>query len=54
MGTFLAAYLVIWLALALYVHRLTARQRQIESQLQTLRQQMEESDDRDRAPSSAA
>jgi len=41
MGTFVAAYAVVWLALAAYVARLGLRQRRLEQTLDQLRLQGE-------------
>jgi len=34
MGTFVAGYLIVWLAVVLYVARLGRRQRQLQEQLE--------------------
>jgi CcmD family protein len=41
MGTFVTAYLAVWLAVMLYVVRLGARQRRLERKLKTLQLQFD-------------
>ena len=43
MGTLIAAYAIMWLAVALYVARLGYAQRRLETRLQSLLIQIEES-----------
>lgn len=47
MGVFVTAYLAVWLAVALYVQRLAARQSRIEEDLNALRLQIEQSEGQD-------
>ena len=54
MDTFIVAYSVVWLAVALYVYRLGARQRRLEEDLQRLRLQIEQSEIEDAPLSKAA
>jgi len=43
MGTFVTAYVSVWLAVLLYVVRLGARQRRLEQNLKALQSQLDES-----------
>ena len=53
MDTFVAAYLLVWLAVLLYVARLGARQRRLLRDLKALQRQLEESE-RSESPDSRA
>ncbi len=54
MGTFIAAYLAVWLAVMLYVVRLGARQRRLEENLQALEARLAQTRDREEPTSKAA
>ena len=54
MGTFVAGYLIVWLAVVLYVARLGRRQRQLQEQLETLQSAWQAQEDRGEARSKAA
>ena len=54
MGTFVTAYLAVWLAVLLYVVRLGARQRRLERSLRALETRLEEPGRSEEPPSKAA
>jgi CcmD family protein len=54
MGTFVTAYLMVWLAVAIYVYRMGERQRRLEKELALLQRRIDESDTRDEEYSQAA
>lgn len=54
MGTFVTAYLAVWLAVLLYVVRLGARQRRLERSLRALESQLDEPEIPEEPPSKAA
>jgi CcmD family protein len=54
MGTFVAGYLIVWLAVVLYVARLGRRQRQLQSQFETFQSAWQVQQDRGEARSKAA
>ena len=56
MVTFAAAYLIVWLAVVLYVVRLERRQRSLVQTIQTLRSQLQDApqDTQERRVSKAA
>jgi len=54
MGTFVAAYAAVWLAVVLYVARLGAQQRQLARSVEGLQLRLEQRDAEQRSPSVAA
>jgi CcmD family protein len=54
MGTFVAGYLIVWLAVVVYVARLGRRQRQLRAQLEALQSAWQTQEDRGEARSKAA
>ncbi len=56
MGTFVVAYVVVWLAVALYVVRLGAAQRRIQRAIESLQAQWDrdEAENAEDSPSKAA
>ena len=45
MGTFVAAYMAVWLSVLLYVARLGVRQRQLAQDLESLQLQLDRAED---------
>jgi CcmD family protein len=43
MGSLIAAYVAVWLAVAFYVYRLDERQRRLDKDIELLKQRVEES-----------
>jgi CcmD family protein len=54
MGTFVAGYLIVWLAVVLYVARLGRRQRQLQEQIDAFQSTWQAPEDRGEARSKAA
>ncbi len=54
MGMFVAAYLVVWLAVVLYVARLGVHQRRLLDTVETIRSELERSTDDPGHPESMA
>ena len=54
MGTFVAAYLALWIAVAVYVFWLGVRQRQLRRAIEALELQLEQSEDQNLPASTAA
>ncbi len=54
MGTFMTAYLVVWLAVVLFVGRLGVRQHRLQRALDALRQQMQHESSHSEPPAKAA
>lgn len=54
MGTFVAGYLIVWLAVVLYVARLGRRQRRLQEELEALKSAWQAQEDTGEARSKAA
>jgi len=54
MTNFIAAYVIVWLAVVLYVTRLGARQRRLYRSLEDLKSQLDSQHTQERPPSVAA
>lgn len=54
MATFTTAYVIVWLAVALYVVRLAHGQRQLLGKIERLHSRLEEADEKDIRSSKAA
>lgn len=54
MGTFVAAYLIVWFAVVVYIARLGRRQRQLQSQFETFQSAWQAHEDRGESRSKAA
>ncbi len=54
MGTFVAAYLIVWLAVALYVLRLGAGQRRLRQTIEALQWRLDRCEDPEDQASRAA
>jgi CcmD family protein len=54
MGTFMTAYLAVWLAVVIYVGRLGVRQRRLQQTLDALQQRMQHEADKCEPPAKSA
>lgn len=54
MGTFMAAYLAVWLAVVLYVGRMGVRQRCLQQTLDALQERMQHEADKREPPAKSA
>lgn len=54
MGTFMTAYMAVWLAVVLFIGRLGVRQRRLQRALDKLQEQLPDESNKTQSPAKAA